>query len=471
MAVSAAPRRALNPGVSVDSSTGRLSHLAAHVLSLDHSGQFSTENGVWGRLFLQQSNQVECVTAAAAAFGAAYEAWFLNHDTDHFAVLRHYGTALSQLRAAFASKTTSLECVALASMILACAEIMTQQNENALSHFHGAVHIVQDLEAQANGKVPSAEVLTLKDELVQVDIQIGSYGLSQTPQIAHFDGYGAEEASDAFREPRLASEAALRCLYRTRQYIEVTSKVRYTYPGWKDRDSAMCEAQAAMAAQCQTVMDGLAALAEQLQSTSASASGNSPARDDEALADLYGLRTQVATTLVFILCIHDPFETSYDDHLALFQSIIKDAAASSRLRRRANAKAHALKRFSTRPGVISPLFFTTMKCRDPSVRSLAIAMLKEQGREGPSDGQIMAAIGAQIAALESPESMSASGEPKAERLRVHGHGVFPGGTTGVSHRVLEVEFSRPSPPLEQGWGRVDYTNLDNWVIWREPVQI
>jgi hypothetical protein len=358
-------------------------------------------------------------------------------------------------------------------MILSCAEIMTQHEENALNHFLGAVQIVYKTSAQADGKEPSTEISTIKDELVKVDILIGSYGLAQTPQIARFEGYGGNEPSDhVFREPHLASNAAMHCLYRSRQFIDAASKVRYVYPGWKDRDSAMCDAQSAMAAQCHTIRDGLAGLAERLQAESAAA--KSSPKDDEVLADIYGLRTQITTTVIFVLCIHDPFQTAYDEQHALFQSIISDAAASSRLRRR--ARASALKRFSTRPGVVSPLFFVSMKCRDPSIRSLATTMLKEQGREGPSDGHIMAAIGARIAEMESPQPTGREGESLRacdvlEGLRIHGHGVYPGRPMSVGRRVLDVEFSRPNPPLAQGWGTLDYTDMSNWIVWKEPVEL
>lgn len=387
--------------------------------------------------------------------------------------LRHYGLALTGLRSAFATGTTNLESIALASMILACAEIMTQHEENALNHFLGAVQIVYNTSARADGRELSSEITSIKDELVKVDILIGSYGLTQTPQIARFEGYGGNEPSDhVFREPHLASNAAMHCLYRSRQFIDAASKVRYVYPGWKDHDSALCDAQLAMVAQCQTVRDGLAGLAERLQAECASMKP-SP-KDDEVLADIYGLRTQITTTLIFVLCIHDPFQTVYDEHYALFQSIISDAAASSRLRRR--ARASALKRFSTRPGVVSPLFFVSMKSRDSSIRSLAMTVLKEQGREGPCDGHIMAAIGARIAALESPQVTQSDGEQVQacdvlEEMRIHGHGVYPERVASDGRRVLDIEFSRPNPPLAQGWGTLDYADLKNWIIWRETVEI
>ncbi|KAK0383011.1 hypothetical protein NLU13_8927 [Sarocladium strictum] len=469
-------RPALKSGVQADTSTERLSYLAAQVLSLDSEGLPLTSDGVWGRVFLQLSHQVECVKAAAAAFGAAYEA---RHGGDNnvqlsSAAWRHYGSALARLRAALSTGSDKLEAVALASMILACAEIMSQHEENALNHFLGAIQIVyKSTSLLPGGRAPSTEISCIKDELVKVDILIGGYGLAQTPQIARFEGYGINNEPEEyiFQEPHSATNAAMRCLYRSRHIIDAAARLRHKYPSWRDHDAAMCKAQSDLAVECQSILDGLASLAAKLQ-TEASWESSSARKDDrEVLADIYGLRTQLTATLIFVLCIHDPFETLYDEYIELFQTIVSDAAASSRLRRL--TKANALKRFSTRPGVIAPLFIVCMKCRDPSLRSLAGSMLREQGREGPSDGHIAAAIGARVTELESPDEFptpKSAGDVPSEN-RIFGHGVFPERLTDDGRRVVDVEFSRARVPLAQGWGAVDYADLSNWVVWKEPIEI
>lgn len=94
-------------------------------------------------------------------------------------------------------------------------------------------------------------------------------------------------------------------------------------------------------------------------------------------------------------------------------------------------------------------------------------MLNEQGREGPADGQIMAAIGARLAVLEISASLpSFPGTSLAvcdvlEGQRVHVYGVSPPRLNDQDRRVVDVKFSRVKVPLVQGWGHVDYTSLDN----------
>ncbi|CAM1507773.1 Fc.00g046210.m01.CDS01 [Cosmosporella sp. VM-42] len=462
-------------GITADSHTERLSSLAAHVLSLDNTGRPLPEDGVWGRIFLQLLNQVECVKAAAAAFGAAYEL-LLNHDIvkSPCSAWRYYGSALARLQSDFNNETAGPESLALASIILACAEILSQHEDNASAHFLGAVQIISKTYPRLQGGAQSASILgTIKNELVKIDVLIGSYSLSQTPQGTRLEFREAAAGDDAFREPELAINAAMFCLYRSRQFIESAAQLRYTYPSWKEHDPIMCKDQSDAVTQFLSVLDGLAALATRLQTQYSSAT--STLRDLEMLAEIYAIRTQLTATLIYILCVHNPFQTGYDEHEDRFRSIVSDAAASSRLRRR--TKSSAFKRFTTRPGIISPLFIVTMKCRDPSLRALATTMLNEQGREGPADGHIMAAIGARLAALETCASVPCSpSAPLAacdvfEGQRVHGYGVSPPRITGEGRRVVDVEFSRPNPPLMQGWGHFDYSSLDNWIIWSEPIDI
>ena len=465
---------ALKIGVTADSHTERFSYLAAHVLSLDNNGRPLQEDGVWGRIFLQLSSQVECVNAAAAAFGAAYESSLNNAIVQSpCSAWNYYGSALARLQSDFDNETAGPESLALASVILACVEILSQHDENALTHFLGAVQIL-NMAYQRSQSSPYSDILsTIKDELVKINILIGSYALSQTPQFMYLELQEASAGDDVFHEPELAMNAAMLCLHRSYRFIELAAQLRYTYPSWKEHDLIMCKGQSDAVAQCRSVLDGLAALSTRLQAQCSSET--STPGDLETLAGIYATRTQLTSTLIFILGVHNPFEMRYDEHHDQFRSIVSDAAASARLRQR--TKSSAFKRFSIRSGIVSPLFFVSMKCRDPSLRVLATTMLNEQGREGPADGHIMAAVGARLAALETSASVPSSlGAPLAacdvlEEQRFHGYEVRPQKLNDERCRVVEVVFSRPKTPLVQGWGHVDYSSLDNWIFWTESVDI
>ena len=471
---SSALQPALKFGVTADSQTERLSHLAAHVLSLDNNGRPLHEDDVWGRTFLQLSNQIECVKAAAAAFGAAYESSLDNAIvTGRCSAWRYYGSALARLQWDFDNETVGPESLALASIILACVEILSQHEQNAFAHFLGAVQILTKTFQRRQG-APSADILSIvKDGLVKINLMIGSYALSQSPQHMYLEFQEAADGDDAFHEPELAINAAMLCLHRSYQFLESADRLRYKYPSWKEHDPIMCKGQSDAVTQCRSVLDGLAALATRLQAQHSSAT--STLRDLETLAEIYAIRTQLMATMMFTLCVHSPFESVYDEHQDRFRSIVSDAAASARLRRR--TKSSALKRFSTRPGIISPLFIVSMKCRDPPLRALATTMLNEQNREGPADGQILAAVSARLAAIETSASVPSSpGSPLAacnvlEGQRIHGYSVPASRLNGEGRRVVDVVFSRPKPPLAQGWGHVDYSGPDSWTRESEPIDI
>ncbi|GKZ49052.1 hypothetical protein AbraIFM66951_001305 [Aspergillus brasiliensis] len=476
--LSSALRPTLKIGVTMDSHAERLNYLAAHVLSLDNNGEPLKEDDAWGRVYLQLSSQVECVKVAAVAFGAAYESSLINSNVQRpCSTWHYYGAALAKLRLDYHNESVGPESLALASMILACVEILSQHEQNAFTHFLGAVQILTKPEQHRRG-ISSPDILsTIKGALVKLNLLIGSYGLSQTPQYMYleFPGAAAEQAAgdDAFHEPELAIDAAMHCLYRSYQFIESASHMRYTYPSWKEQNTIMSKAQFEAAAQCSLIFDNLAPLVTKLQ---ARCSSVTPApRDLEMLAEIYAIRTQLTSALVFILCAHSPYETAYDEHHDRFRSIISDAAASARLRRR--SKLSAFKHFSTRSGIISPLFIVSIKCRDPSLRALATTVLIEQSREGPADGQILAAIGARIAVLETSGSVPSS--PSApltscdisEAQRVYGYSVPHSSFNEEGRRVVNVIFQRPNPPLLQGWGHVDYSCKDGWIYWSEPIKI
>lgn len=476
--MSAALRPASKMGVMADSQTERLAYLAAHVLCLDNSGRPMQDDGVWGRIFLQLSNQVGCVKAAAAAFGAAYESFLDNSvEKSNCSAWRHYGSALSMLQSDINTGISGPESLALASIILACAEILSQHERNSFAHFLGAVQILTKSHRCGWGASrPDVDVLSkMKDELLRFDVLIGGYALSQTPAFMHLESrwQGDVRGDNVFCEPEFAINAAMLCLHRSYQFMEPAAKLRYTYPDWKEHDPDMCKRQSDAVGQCRSVLNGLGGLATRLHAQYSPTT--STLRESETLAEIYALRTQLMSTIIYILCAHSPFQTAYDDHQYLFQSIVTDAAASARLRRR--AQSSAFKRFSARPGIISSLFIVSIKCRDSPLRTLATALLREQGREGPTDGHIMAAIGTRLAAIETSSSLPSFQEaPIAacnvlEERRVHGYGVSPPRLNGEGRRVVDVEFSRPKTPLLEGWGYVDYADLDNWVFWSETIDI
>lgn len=90
----------------------------------------SPENNVWGRVFLQLPNRVESVKVASGAFGAAYKSSLKDAVVKgSCSTWRYYGLALARLQSDLNSESVGPESLALASMILACVEILNQHEQ------------------------------------------------------------------------------------------------------------------------------------------------------------------------------------------------------------------------------------------------------------------------------------------------------------------------------------------------------
>lgn len=118
-------------------------------------------------------------------------------------------------------------------------------------------------------------------------------------------------------------------------------------------------------------------------------------------------------TLIILASVKDPSEMVYDSYLPEFQYVTRTCA-----RLVASQDGHMLPkvpRFSFEVGVVPPLHFTVMKCRDPIIRREAINILFSCRRqEGMWDSILCARLGSWLVAceeeglppppLDSPES-------------------------------------------------------------------
>lgn len=466
---------ALTDGAQLGREAERLRHLASLVMSLDRHGQPLYQDRVWGRPFLQFSHAVGCVKAAAAAFGAAYESLLQGRNPqDHPPTLYHYGSALRRLQSSVTEGTAGAESCALASLMLACVEILSQHEQNAFAHFLGACQILDIRRRRTSSDDMCGIFECVRNELVMIDVMVGSYTMSQTPAFMHVEPQEQATTNDAFNRPESAIKTSAFALHRAYRLIGRAGTRRYKGPHYVEDDSIFIRDRIEVVSELRSVYHSLETLTQKLEAQISTAEAPNP-EVAVNLAEIYALRCQLTSSLIFILSIHSPFETAYDEHQSLFRSIISDAAAAKRTGSRVRSGAFSL--FSCRPGVLGPLFLVSMKCRDPSVRRIATAILKEQGREGPADGQTMAAIGARLGELEEsarPLSVSRScyeAHDIHEDQRIHGYSIDGPQLFETGKRIIRVSFSIPEPPILQGWGIVDYSSGGSWSFLSETLDI
>ncbi|OCL04419.1 hypothetical protein AOQ84DRAFT_225993 [Glonium stellatum] len=99
-------------------------------------------------------------------------------------------------------------------------------------------------------------------------------------------------------------------------------------------------------------------------------------------------------------------ETEYDSYLRHFTTIV-DLVSSISLQRDEEKTGSDHNHFTFELGVVPPLWWTVMKCREPSIRRKALSLLSQVGREGLWDPVLMHYLGREIILLE--EEVEAEG--------------------------------------------------------------
>ncbi|KAI9846320.1 MAG: hypothetical protein M1837_004173 [Sclerophora amabilis] len=165
------------------------------------------------------------------------------------------------------------------------------------------------------------------------------------------------------------------------------------------------------------------------------------------------LKTLSKTMFIMMSTCLQADETAYDRQDALFAEITSLAESLVDVSETRGRKIS----FSTELGIIQPLYFTATKCRDPSTRRQAMALLsKSTCREGVWDGLAMGKIAEHVVAVEEADLEVRESGDVPERNRVHGVAII----LDRQHRQVHVECSqRPDGP--DG----DWRFREDWVSW------
>ena len=133
------------------------------------------------------------------------------------------------------------------------------------------------------------------------------------------------------------------------------------------------------------------------------------------------------TAKISIATYYNFFQCSYDHYLPQFITIVESAASIIEYFKA--SPNHGGLRVAFYIGIIQPLHFLTLKCRDRKLRRQAIALAEQAGREGVWDGVSTAAVLRWIVAKEEENmppyhdetygaELSGTGVPD-ERDRLH----------------------------------------------------
>lgn len=170
---------------------------------------------------------------------------------------------------------------------------------------------------------------------------------------------------------------------------------------------------------------------------------------------LLGLRLQLRIAMIRIeTSVNSGPETTFDRFRNEFEVIISSVERVTQLL--ALTDADPLDRESTpftmELGIVYPLFFTALKCREKTIRRRAIAQLRKAGKEGIWEGPIMAVVAKRIMRIE--ERGVVAGQSVPERNRIH--------------KVQKIfDYDGRSVMVELTLARDETWKL--WEVTREPI--
>jgi hypothetical protein len=163
----------------------------------------------------------------------------------------------------------------------------------------------------------------------------------------------------------------------------------------------------------------------------------------------------------------------YDRFWNTFRSILEDAEIV--LQNQLSGAPHYFN-ISLDLGVIQPLFFTAIKCRELKTRMKAVDLLNRSGREGPFDGKRLAVV-AQRAVEQETDICNGIGNDvdgrvshvAPERHRLHSAGIDSTQVPGMLCMGVPASFSRcrDVEALLEANSPEEYKEPKNWEMWDE----
>ena len=410
----ARPAYAPLDGFRRSSTQDRLARLGCGVLRDGLHDQFEVSRAVFECLLPQLSYALPSVNAAAAALGAVYEmqtAPLGTVDGKTWLVVTQYGAAIREVQQELCNRPYGAVPILVACLLLACADVLLRRPRFALMHLQGAIRLLEErngMSTLAPGSIVSSDGVSHRltsntdplpleegdDEITALfrtlDVQTVSYADGRRPrmQIAL-----VRTSQDAPTSPI--------SVYRTSRDLIALMQACYCFTSYASHFKYL--PQVLVPAEL-FIEQGrqIAALKQWLRRLTydilpyVKPSSDSTRTATAEYTHCLMLRNLCLSTIIYASTILDPYETGWDIHALDFQEIITGAELilENRRRKRCGALSSSTTAFTftPAPGIIQPLYLTVLKYRHPKWRRRALELLRESGKEGPWDGNLMAAV-------------------------------------------------------------------------------
>jgi hypothetical protein len=434
-------------------------------------------------LLPQLSHAIPSVNSAAAALGAVYECRVLSNSVgrSQFAVELQYSFALRALQRDVESQPHGSVPLLLACILLSSAELLQRHYSNAMMHLRGAFEILLNrpkiipraaasnvssenhfpFSSEHHGKVLPKDGVALLFQAL--DTHRPAYVLGRPPylptclpDIVHWRPPESRDLKDL-------SMQLVQIIHSCYHFIGKAAEYKYL-----PRNSLPPEILVEQGRCIATLSLWLQTLDRNVLSARADALHKS---SFGTCRHVMMLRAQCFIMIICTSTITSPLQTTFDVYASQFQQIVENSAEAL-----GNEREYltGVGQFSGGPGVTQPLFFTALWYRHAAWRRKAIKLLREAGREGPWDGQLLAAVATRAVEIEETALASTSLDEivpicLVEGDRLHGCVMDVEARDGRPTNVVRVTYSLCHNMEEMLSAKAPWQDKRNWSTWDEDI--
>lgn len=407
------PSQALTIGCVRSERQRGLAQCGLSLLSLDSFSRFGAAGAVFNTLLPQLCLTIPSICVAATALGAVHQlraSSNLDNPIEEAFAASQYQMALRAMQRDLYTQPDGPIPLIMICFILSVAEILWQQEANAIIHLRAASKL---LRIRRNAQLSSrsarrdtfnTDLRSTEDEigiiLRTVDFQICSYAPSKPPDLP---AISVPPVLPFVTDINTAQITLIQLVHTCYDFTRTAYKFKYQP---RSANPSIYIEQGRNVAHLSTWL-------EQLNLAIIPALRDSPTDPPQSTSYYHALtlRMTALSILIHLSCILTPYETAFNAHAPHFQQIVADGEAIMSIRHREaglSFEGTGPYRFRTGPGLIQPLFLTAFKYRHRLYRRRAITLLSTVGREGPWSGRREARITSRLMELEEMWSRDSS---------------------------------------------------------------
>ena len=407
------PSRALTIGCIRSERQRNLAQFGLSLLSLDSFSRFGAAGIVLNTLLPQLCLTIPSICVAATALGAVHQlrgSPNLDNPTEEAFAASQYQMALRAMQRDLYTQPDGPIPLIMMCFILSVAEILWQQETNAIIHLRAASQLLQIrrnaqlLSRSTRRDTFDTDLRSTEDEigiiLRTVDFQICSYAPSRPPDLP---AISVPPVLPSVTDISTAHITLIQLAHTCYDFTRTAYKFKYQP---QSANPSIYIEQGRHVAHLSTWL-------EQLNLAIIPTLHASPTDPTQATScyDALTLRMTALSILIHLSCILTPYETAFNAHAPHFQQIVTDGEAVMSMRQREaglSLEGTGPYHFRTGPGIVQPLFLTAFKYRHRHYRRRAITLLSTVGREGPWSGRREARITSRLMELEEMRSRDSS---------------------------------------------------------------